>query len=224
MTPRVLMAPSMLSADFSRLGREIAQVEKAGADWLHVDVMDGHFVPNLTVGPGVVRWLRKSTTLPLDVHLMIDHPERYIPAFADAGAWALTVHWEACRAGTASVLRLIKKFGCRAGLSIRPRTPIRRIAPFMKQLDLVLVMTVEPGFGGQSFMAPMLPKIKWARDAFDRLGKKSWVEVDGGIDRHTAKLVAQAGADVLVAGHAIFARKDRAAALRGIRRAALSVL
>ncbi|MBL0059519.1 MAG: ribulose-phosphate 3-epimerase [Elusimicrobia bacterium] len=212
------MAPSILSADFARLAEEVRRVEKAGADWLHVDVMDGHFVPNLTIGPVVVHWLKKCTRLPLDVHLMIEHPEKYIPDFAKAGAWNITVHWEACRR-PADVLRLIKKQGCRAGMSVRPRTPIEKVAPYLKELDVVLVMTVEPGFGGQSFMPDMLSKIRWLRERNTKLksSHQPWIEVDGGINNETAPLAVHAGAEVLVAGNAIFAAKDPAAALQTLR-------
>jgi ribulose-phosphate 3-epimerase len=217
----LVIAPSILSADFARLGEEIRRVEKAGADWVHVDVMDGHFVPNLTVGPVVVHWLSKCTKLPQDVHLMIDHPEKYIPPFADAGAWNITVHVESCRRPM-EVVRLIKKHGCRAGMSVRPRTPIERVAPYLKELDLVLVMTVEPGFGGQSFMPDMLSKVRWLRQQNSRLkpSKQVRIEVDGGINTSTAALAVHAGADALVAGHAIFAAPDPALALKSLRRLA----
>ncbi|MBL8022758.1 MAG: ribulose-phosphate 3-epimerase [Elusimicrobia bacterium] len=219
MTPHPLViAPSILSADFARLGEEIRRVEKAGADWVHVDVMDGHFVPNLTIGPVVVHWLKKCTALPLDVHLMIEHPEKYIPEFAKAGAWNITIHWEACRRPL-DVLRLIKDHGCRAGISVRPRTPIQKIAPLLNELDLVLVMTVEPGFGGQSFMPDMMPKVRWLQDKFAgvKRSKRPWIEVDGGINNDTAPIVVQSGADALVAGNAIFAAPNPATALKTLR-------
>src|SRR5687767_12477516 len=181
----IKIAPSILSADFSRLRDEIHAVEAAGADWLHVDVMDGHFVPNITVGPVVVKWLRKHTNLPQDVHLMIEDPEKYIPVFAKAGAWLQTVHVEACP-NPRRTLALIKKSGCRAGMSVRPRTPIEKLRPYLDELDLVLVMTVEPGFGGQEFMADMLPKVKWVRAELARRQRRCWIEVDGGINRDTA--------------------------------------
>ncbi len=222
MTPspgRVSIAPSILSADFAALAEETRRVERAGADWLHVDVMDGHFVPNLTVGPVVVKWLKKRTRLPLDVHLMIERPEKYIPAFAQAGGWLLTVHWEACRR-PAEVLRLIKKHGCRAGMSVRPKTPIGKIRPFLKDLDLVLVMTVEPGFGGQAFMPEMLSKVRDARRWINASRRPCWVEVDGGINADTASLAVQAGADALVAGNAIFGDPRPGDALKRLRRRA----
>jgi ribulose-phosphate 3-epimerase len=219
MSAKPLIAPSILSADFGLLAEEVRRVEKAGADWVHVDVMDGHFVPNITAGPVMVQGLKRHTDLPLDVHLMIDAPEKYIPAFAKAGAWMLTVHLEACRR-PAEVVRLIKKSGCRAGMSVRPRTPVERLAPLMKDLDLVLVMTVEPGFGGQSFMDDMMPKVRWAKDRFRGMKRKAWVEVDGGINADTAPVTVRAGADVLVAGSAIFGRPDPGRALKDLRKAA----
>jgi ribulose-phosphate 3-epimerase len=215
------IAPSILSADFSRLGEEVRRVEKAGADWIHVDVMDGHFVPNLTVGPVVVGWLKKGTRLRQDVHLMIENPEKYIPAFAKAGAWLITVHWEACRRPR-ETLRLIKRQGCRAGMTVRPRTPIQKLAPYLKELDLALVMTVEPGFGGQSFMPEMLAKVRWLREktAGFKPSRRPWIEVDGGINAETAPLAVHAGAEALVAGHAIFGAPNSAIALRNLRRRA----
>jgi ribulose-phosphate 3-epimerase len=217
-----LIAPSILSADFGRLADEVGKVERGGADWIHVDVMDGHFVPNITAGPVMVSGLKKHTALPLDVHLMIENPEKYIPSFAKAGAWMLTVHLEACK-DPAEVLRLIKASGCRAGMSVRPKTPIEQLDPFLKDLDMVLVMTVEPGFGGQSFMGDMLPKVRWTKDRFKKLGKSSWVEVDGGINAETAPLTVQAGADVLVAGSAVFAKPDPGRAVQELRMAAAAV-
>jgi ribulose-phosphate 3-epimerase len=216
---RLAIAPSILSADFARLAEEIKRVEDAGADWLHVDVMDGHFVPNITIGPVVVHWIKKCTRLPLDVHLMIERPEQYIPAFAQAGAWNITIHWEACKR-PGDVLRLIKKQGCRAGMSVRPKTAIQKIAPYLPDLDLVLVMTVEPGFGGQSFMGDMLSKVRWLREQNAGLkpSKRPWIEVDGGINNDTAPLAVHAGAEALVAGNAIFGARDSAAALKTLRR------
>lgn len=213
---KTLIAPSILSADFARLGEEIQRVEKAGADWVHVDVMDGHFVPNITVGPVVVKWIKKHTSIPQDVHLMIENPEKYIPEFAKMGAWSITVHWEACK-DPAETVRLIKNNGCRAGMSVRPKTPIENIEPVLSDLDLVLVMTVEPGFGGQSFMPDMLPKVEWLRRKSRELGKDFWIEVDGGINTETAPLTVKAGANVLVAGNAIFGAPDPGRALQRLR-------
>ena len=208
---QILIAPSLLSCDFSRLKSEIEEVERAGCDWLHVDVMDGHFVPNLTVGPVVISWARKCTKLPLDVHLMIDEQIQYVEAFRKAGSDSLTVHVEACSDVTKTV-EAIRKSGAKAGLSIRPKTSVDDLFPFLDGLDLVLVMTVEPGFGGQRFMPEMLEKIKKLRPRFQ--GK---ISVDGGIGPQTARGAVQAGADVLVAGTAIFGQKDRAQAIRELR-------
>lgn len=206
-----LVAPSLLSCDFSRLREEIEEVEKAGCDWLHVDVMDGHFVPNLTIGPVVVHWIRKCTSLPLDVHLMIDEPKRYLESFREAGSDRITVHVEACQ-NVPETLTQIRKLGAAAGISLRPKTSIDSIFPYLNQLDMVLVMTVEPGFGGQRFMPDMLVKVKTLRSRF-----KGKISVDGGIDFETAPQAVAAGADVLVAGTSIFGQKDRAQAIRNLR-------
>jgi ribulose-phosphate 3-epimerase len=215
----VAIAPSILSADFAALGAAARGVEKAGADWLHVDVMDGHFVPNLTVGPVVVEGLHKATPLALDTHLMITDPGKYIPAFAEAGAWNITFHWEAAPRPR-ELIRLIHRLGRRAGISVRPRTPVQKITPYLSELDLVLIMTVEPGFGGQSFMADTLPKVAWVREAARKARRPLWVEVDGGINADTAPRAVAAGADALVAGNAIFAAPSPARALKSLRRSA----
>jgi len=206
-----LIAPSLLSCDFSHLRSEIEEVERGGCDWLHVDVMDGHFVPNLTIGPVVIRWIRKSTRLPLDVHLMIEEPLQYLEAFRKAGSDGITVHVEACQ-DVPKTLQMIRKLGAHVGISLRPKTPVEEILPFLTELDLVLVMTVEPGFGGQRFMPEMLEKVRKLRSRFQ--GK---IVVDGGIDSRTAPQAVAAGADVLVAGTAIFGEKDRAKAIRNLR-------
>lgn len=208
---RTLVAPSLLSCDFSRLKLEIEEVEKGGCDWLHIDCMDGHFVPNLTVGPVVVHWIRKSTRLPLDVHLMIDEPVRYVEAFRKAGADSLTVHVEACQ-DVSKTLESIRAHGAKVGISLRPRTPVEKIFPYLEKLDLVLVMTVEPGFGGQRFMPEMLEKIRALRPRFP--GK---ISVDGGIDSTTARAAVSSGADVLVAGTSVFGQKDRSQAIKELR-------
>ncbi len=213
-TQRVWVAPSILSADFSRLGDEIREVEQGGCDIIHVDVMDGHFVPNLTIGPPVVKWIRKVTPLPLDVHLMIEEPIRYIPDFRKAGSDWITVHVEACR-DVKKTLEAVRASGAKAGLSLRPKTPLDEILPFLNLLDLVLIMTVEPGFGGQAFMPDMMDKVKSLRPQFN--GK---ISVDGGIDAMTAPTALQAGADILVAGTAVFGQKNRSEAIRALRPAA----
>ncbi|MCZ8520195.1 MULTISPECIES: ribulose-phosphate 3-epimerase [Paenibacillus] len=213
------IAPSILSADFSRLGEDIAEVERGGADWIHVDVMDGHFVPNITIGPLVVESIRPKTALPLDVHLMIERPDSYIPAFAKAGAHLISVHAEAC-VHLHRTLSLIKEQGIGAGVVLNPATPLSVLDHVMEDglLDLVLIMTVNPGFGGQKFIPAMLPKISDLRRRLDERGlQRVDIEVDGGINAETAKLVVEAGANVLVAGNAIFGQADRAAAIRSIR-------
>ncbi|UQZ87256.1 Ribulose-phosphate 3-epimerase [Paenibacillus konkukensis] len=214
----MLIAPSILSADFSKLGEEIADVEKGGADWIHVDVMDGHFVPNITIGPLVVEAIRPRTSLPLDVHLMIENPDAYIPAFAKAGADLISVHVEACR-HLHRTLHLIKEHNVKAGVVLNPATPLSSLEHVMDEtLDLVLIMTVNPGFGGQQFISGMLPKIAKLRSMLNERGlAKVDIEVDGGINAETARQVTEAGANVLVAGSAVFNRSDRAEAIRRIR-------
>ena len=202
MSHPIRIAPSILSADFARLGEEIAAITKAGADLVHVDVMDGHFVPNLTIGPAVVKAIRPHTTLPLDVHLMISNLD-LIPEFAKAGADIITVHAEATPHLDRAIAQ-IKSLGKRAGVSICPATHESAIEYVMNEVDLVLVMTVNPGFGGQSFLPSQLPKIAQIREWIDASGRDIMLEVDGGINAHTAREVIAAGADVLVAGSAVF--------------------
>ena len=199
----IKLAPSILSADFARLGEQVKEAEAAGADYIHVDVMDGHFVPNLTIGPVVVAAIRPLTTLPLDVHLMIESPEKYISEFADAGADNITVHQEAC-VHLHRVVEMIKELGKHAGVAINPATPVGTLEEILPFIDLVLVMTVNPGFGGQSFIETMPQKIAAMRKMIDARGLDVELEVDGGISAETAPTVAQAGARVLVAGSAIF--------------------
>ena len=208
---KVLVAPSILSADFSKLGQEIRDVEKAGADWIHIDVMDGHFVPNITIGPVVVKSVRKATALPFDVHLMIDRPADYVEAFAGAGSDIITFHAEA-EDDPKKVIDLIRRFKKKVGVSVRPKTPVKAVEAILPMVDMVLVMTVEPGFAGQEFMAECLPKIGDLRKRFDRD-----IQVDGGINAATAAQVVAAGANVIVAGSYVFGSKDYAAAIRSVR-------
>jgi ribulose-phosphate 3-epimerase len=212
------IAPSILSADFAKLAEEIQDVEKGGADWIHVDVMDGHFVPNITLGPLVVEAIRPHTRLPLDVHLMIEQPERYIPAFAKAGADLISVHVEASP-HLHRTLHYIKEQNVKTGVVLNPATSLHTIEHVLDEsLDLVLLMTVNPGFGGQKFIPAVLPKIRALRRMLDERGLHHiHIEVDGGINEQTAPLVVEAGADVLVAGNAVFAEPDRAEAIRLLR-------
>ncbi len=210
------ISPSILSADFSRLKEEVQAVEKAGADYIHVDVMDGHFVPNITIGPMIVESLRKMTSLPLDVHLMIRNPDEFLTAFVEAGAGILTVHVEACP-HLHRTLTEIKKRGVRAGVSLNPATPLCLIEPALEYADLVLVMTVNPGFGGQEFIPAMLPKIKQLRSLIDRKGWNLELEVDGGIKVDNIGAVAKAGADVFVSGSGIFKTSDYGKTITAMR-------
>ena len=211
------IAPSILSADFGRLAEEIAQVEQAGADWVHVDVMDGHFVPNLTIGPPVVAACRAATTLPVDVHLMIEAPDRWVDAYADAGADVITVHQEACVHLQRTVAQ-IRARGCKAGVALNPATSEETLRYVLGDLDLVLVMSVNPGFGGQRFIPSALQKIQRVRALLDGAGNSGCViEVDGGITSENAADVVDAGADVLVAGSAVYGKSDYAAAIAALR-------
>lgn len=216
---RLKIAPSILSADFAELGRQVSEAEAAGADYIHIDVMDGHFVPNITVGPLAVRAVRGITSLPLDVHLMIAAPERYLEDFCAAGATGLTVHVETCPHLNRTVQQ-IKELDCRAGVTLNPSTPVVALEEILPYVDLVLVMSVNPGFGGQSFIERTVYKIERVRSMLDGLGSGAELEVDGGIDARTAPLVVAAGADVLVAGSAIFDSADGVAgAIAGLRAA-----
>ncbi|WHY02335.1 ribulose-phosphate 3-epimerase [Neobacillus sp. DY30] len=210
------IAPSILSADFAKLGEEIAAVERAGADYIHVDVMDGHFVPNITIGPLVVEAIRPVTKLPLDVHLMIDNPDQYIENFAKAGADYITIHVEACR-HLHRTIHHIKSFGVKAGVVLNPATPVDTIQHIIKDIDMVLLMSVNPGFGGQKFIPEVLPKIKKVKELADSIGKEIEIEIDGGVNPETAKLCVEAGANVLVAGSAIYDQEDYAEAISLLR-------
>ncbi|MEC1434072.1 ribulose-phosphate 3-epimerase [Bacillus spizizenii] len=213
----IKVAPSILSADFAALGNEIKDVEKGGADCIHIDVMDGHFVPNITIGPLIVEAVRPVTDLPLDVHLMIEEPDRYIPAFAKAGADILSVHAEACP-HLHRTIQLIKEQGVKAGVVLNPHKPVQVIEHVFDDLDLVLLMTVNPGFGGQKFIHSVLPKIKEVKRMADERGKKDLlIEVDGGVNKETAPLVIEAGANLLVAGSAVYGQSDRKKAISEIR-------
>ncbi len=211
-----LIAPSILSADFARLGEQVAAAERGGADWLHVDVMDGHFVPNITIGPLVVAALRPITRLPLDVHLMIEAPDRYLADFAQAGADYLTVHAEACPHLHRS-LQAIKALGVKAGVVLNPATPLSALEHVLEECDLVLLMSVNPGFGGQKFIPQVLGKVAALRAMIDERGLPTLIEVDGGVAAANAREVARAGADVLVAGSAVFGEADVAGAIKRLR-------
>ena len=219
--PAVWIAPSILSADFAALGRDIAAVERGGADLIHVDVMDGHFVPNITIGPLVVRAIKRIATRPLDVHLMIDEPDRYIRDFAEAGAAMISVHVEVLP-HLHRTIGYIKSFGVKAGAVINPSTPVSSLEDVARDLDFVLVMSVNPGFGGQSFIPHSLDKVRRLKALLSATGSSAHIEIDGGVDSSNIHDIVAAGATILVAGNAIFATADAEAATRALRAAANS--
>ncbi|AUD14126.1 MULTISPECIES: ribulose-phosphate 3-epimerase [unclassified Planococcus (in: firmicutes)] len=219
----IKIAPSILAADFAKLGQEVQEVEKAGADWIHIDVMDGHFVPNITMGPIVVDALRPLTELPLDVHLMIENPDRYIEDFAKAGADYITVHVEACP-HLHRTIQLIRSFGVKPGVVLNPHTPIETIQHVLEDIDLVLFMTVNPGFGGQKFIHSVVPKVAALSQLIKDKGLSVDIQIDGGINEETIVPCAQAGANVFVAGSAIFGKQDRTQALQAIKKAGQGVI
>ena len=213
------IAPSILSADFANLERDIHDLEKNGADFVHVDIMDGIFVPNISIGIPVVQALRPVTKMPLDVHLMIDRPIRYVEQFVKAGADFVTIHIEADQPqNTLEALDKIHALGCKAGIVLKPKTPAEAAIPYLEKCDMILVMTVEPGFGGQKFMADMMPKVKQLREWMDDINPDCYIEVDGGVDANTHIACKEAGANVLVAGSAYFKAADRSAFVKLIQR------
>jgi ribulose-phosphate 3-epimerase len=215
---KILVAPSILAADFSKLADEVRAVERAGADWIHCDIMDGHFVDNISFGPAVVDVVRKQTKLPLDVHLMIEHADHYVPRFVEAGANSITVHVESeSKHGVEQTLKQIRDSGCRVGLTLNPETSFQLVEPFLEKIDLLLVMTVHPGFGGQPFRADQMDKVKRASEWNKSRERKIDIEVDGGINPATAHISIQNGANVLVAGTSIFDAKDYRKAIRELR-------
>jgi len=216
--PSVLIAPSLLAADFAHLSSDLERVTAAGADWLHLDIMDGQFVDNISFGPGIVQTIRGLTSLPLDVHLMIERADHYVPRFIEAGANSITVHVEPeAKHEIGRTLRAIREGGCRAGLTLNPETPFAFVEPHLPNIDLLLIMTVHPGFGGQSFRPEMMGKVRRAQDLRSSLGMHYALEVDGGITTEAARVCIESGADVIVAGTAIFKTNDYAAAIRALR-------
>lgn len=212
----IKVSPSILSCDYSKMGEEFKRMEECGADWLHIDVMDGHFVPNITLGAPIVKCMRKCSSLVFDVHLMISDPKKYIPDFVKAGADIITFHIES-DSPAEETIDLIRSLGCKAALSVKPKTPVEVVFPYLEKLSMVLVMTVEPGFGGQSFMADMLDKVKVLRAECEKRGLDTDIQVDGGINEQNAGLAVLSGANVLVAGSAVFGSKDAKATIASLK-------